>query len=177
MISFHWKLSYMGEVEYEVHGDTPVKTVAVHRASAGTLNYDRYETPKAERQFSDLFIPKPMFWSPDKDIYEVEPWFSGRCQHCGVSIGQVVDPWGGKHGWTHCIDDGPDAYVYCGDDFGTEAEPYHGEVCCCYYCGSSQEHCEGPICCENTWPRHDPLTIALNGFPDVNTSRAYQEGN
>jgi hypothetical protein len=45
------------------------------------------------------------------------------CAYCGVPIGEIT-----HHdislGWTHNPQDGPDAYVYCGDDYGTEASPH-----------------------------------------------------
>ena len=42
------------------------------------------------------------------------------CKHCDVPIGQIVDPWGGKHEWTHRLEDGPDHYVPC--------------LCKCWHC-------------------------------------------
>jgi hypothetical protein len=30
-----------------------------------------------------------------------------------VPVGEVTDPWGGKHGWIHRYEDGPDAYTSC----------------------------------------------------------------
>ena len=45
------------------------------------------------------------------------------CKHCGEPIGEITDPWGGKHGWTHHYEDGPDAYTFCKDEEGNEAEP------------------------------------------------------
>lgn len=46
-----------------------------------------------------------------------------RCRHCGKPIGQITDPWGGKHGWLHNYEDGPDAYTFCKNNSGNEAEP------------------------------------------------------
>jgi len=72
------------------------------------------------------------------------------------------------------------------EDRFCEAQAKDEQTCYCQYCGATQEHCEmmaliagieDSVCCENTWPTYDPLTIALNGMPDVNTSRAYQDGN
>jgi hypothetical protein len=42
-----------------------------------------------------------------------------KCKHCGEPIGEITE-YGGKHGWTHHYDDGPDAYSYC--------------KCCCLAC-------------------------------------------
>lgn len=51
------------------------------------------------------------------------------CRHCGKQIThllQVLGMWPDYHylakRWMH-TDDGPDAYQYCGDEFGTDAEP------------------------------------------------------
>ena len=46
-----------------------------------------------------------------------------RCVHCDVPIGLNRDPWGRADAWYHRLEDGPDAYTYCGDRYGTEAEP------------------------------------------------------
>jgi hypothetical protein len=45
------------------------------------------------------------------------PCWQRYCVHCGEPIGQVGD------GWRHHAGDGPDAYTYCGDEYGTEAAP------------------------------------------------------
>jgi len=44
-------------------------------------------------------------------------------KHCGVPVGEVIDHWGGKHGWIHRLEDGPDAYIFCRDEEGNEADP------------------------------------------------------
>lgn len=40
-VTFSWKLSYLGCVEYEVYGETPVRSIEVHNASASTIEYSR----------------------------------------------------------------------------------------------------------------------------------------
>ena len=35
------------------------------------------------------------------------------CRHCEEPVSEIVDPWGGRHGWIHNPDDGIDAHVYC----------------------------------------------------------------
>ena len=35
------------------------------------------------------------------------------CKHCGVEIGEWIDPWSSYSTWMHAPDDGPDAYPYC----------------------------------------------------------------
>lgn len=51
------------------------------------------------------------------------PCWQRYCRHCGKAIGEISDPWGRNSYWIHNIQDGPDAYVYCGDRYGTNAEP------------------------------------------------------
>jgi hypothetical protein len=48
-----------------------------------------------------------------------------RCKHCGKPIGHPTDDpvYAEMSGWVHNPEDGPDAYEYCGDEYGTEAEP------------------------------------------------------
>jgi len=36
-----------------------------------------------------------------------------NCRFCNEPIGEIVDSWGGKHGFTHRLEDGPDAYTFC----------------------------------------------------------------
>jgi len=47
------------------------------------------------------------------------------CAYCGEPIGYATDDpaYQAMAGWTHHPEDGPDAYVYCGDEYGTEASP------------------------------------------------------
>jgi hypothetical protein len=54
-----------------------------------------------------------------------------KCKNCGLPIAELLDPWGGQHGWYHpTIErevniDGADVMTYatsCPDDLG-EAEP------------------------------------------------------
>jgi hypothetical protein len=40
-VTFKWFCSYMGDVEYQVMGDTPVRSIEVHQASNHTLEYAR----------------------------------------------------------------------------------------------------------------------------------------
>lgn len=54
------------------------------------------------------------------------PCWQRYCVHCSEPIGTRYQvQWNGAPdpGWIHHPDDGPDAYTYCGDEYGTEAEP------------------------------------------------------
>jgi hypothetical protein len=46
-----------------------------------------------------------------------------NCKYCQRPVGEVTDCDGGKHGWTHDHQAGPDSFDYCGDEFGTYATP------------------------------------------------------
>jgi hypothetical protein len=48
-----------------------------------------------------------------------------RCKHCSEPIGLNSDDPNYRHlaTWMHHPEDGPDAYIDCGDEYGTQAEP------------------------------------------------------
>jgi hypothetical protein len=59
-----------------------------------------------------------------------------NCKNCGLPIAELLDPWGGQHGWYHpTIErevniDGADVMIpatFCPDDLG-EAEPDLGLI-------------------------------------------------
>jgi hypothetical protein len=78
------------------------------------------------QQMADLLA----FFDPFNKMGHHKPCWQRFCLHCDEPIGQIVDPWGHtshnghEYGWMHHMDDGPDAYHYCGDEYGTEATPY-----------------------------------------------------
>jgi len=46
-----------------------------------------------------------------------------NCLYCQRPIGEVTDCDGGKHGWRHDHQSGPDAFAFCGHEYGTCAMP------------------------------------------------------
>jgi hypothetical protein len=54
-----------------------------------------------------------------------------RCKHCGEPISQVIDPWGGRHGWRHLLDEGDEAYENCRCTC-SDCDPHDGDIvpCC-----------------------------------------------
>lgn len=71
---------------------------------------------------------------------QAEPKTIDNCRHCGVPVGQIEDPWGGKHGWKHHYDAGPDAYVFC--------------LCKCEGCTTDSPNYV--LCCDGEQAEPDP---------------------